>query len=672
MEIKSLNQLTPFQKQHIQPEPKNLKVKSVKKSTEQQMIDFVNVNQIGQQSILFQKNLSTIQQKINSKEYIILHSTNTLKLLLHKVRNAFLFLTTEETGKDEVVYAFHEHILSKYQVDIILLEFTYRINDVFQLLGIWPIDLIEQHNQLLFVLTTRALSNPSQYSIETLIDYNHFIQNKILNLNHGLLKQFNLSDILFNGSLIYLNDNVHKHVYLLAFRAMQIKNSYLYEDFPNSIDNPLYPWLWVAQTKTRAKGQSNWLNNENYIGLVLLESKNDTFSICSDLIKLRKNYNDLNNFLQVQAAGPEDPRLYRKDDGKLHMLFNTALLRFVSETKGGKVFPKQFISMIEINIESHLKTLKNSMKRNNFTSIDMWIKKDESLCEGSELWSLQNTSIKNFAYSNIQNNNFYLDSFVDYLTYYKPIGGNKCAETALPLACFPKTYQYNTLMTFFSNELISLPHSVHIALTTPEIQFDRKFFIGVAHVRIHIEDLYANLDKLNKPFQKYVSLLISRSQNKQVPLHNIMYLMLIYTRKQCGSISSVSLPFYPLKSSYEYNPQTNKLDSLLNYQDTLFTDIVFPCGITQTEDPEKIIITYGEGDCLLNFIKINPYHFLYPVENNVLSFNNKKLQISYEHLSVFEFNSSQIEQEKDTYRKIDSISQTIESEMKAKEPISQN
>ena len=406
----------------------------------------------------------------------------------------------------------------------------------------------------------------------------------ILNLNETL-DDLDKTTIKFNGSLLWI-PSLNK--FICAFRAIKKPFSKFIEDIPN------YPYMWIDQ--------KFWYNNLNYIGILLL---NSDFSIVENTFrKYLHTFKELDliefESKGISYSGPEDPRLYFKSDGQPYMLYNTIIPEKLVEN-----CKKQCVGMYEIKIKPgyFLRKCKTEELYDTSRKVVCLNVLDKLSFENKGKVHFKNLSPSNEINRDID---YLIDNFNNYKLVYKQEKNEEnhiCNfEENMKLNNINNIVLPENMKQIFHKELID---NIHSSLTTPEIRLekDKEEFLGVAHIRIDYLYLVKNLEKLSESLKEFVLILNNRIKNN-FKQHTDFYFMLIYLRNIQGNIISYSQPFIP---------QSN------NIRNNVLYNVVFPCGLTRKDD--DIIISYGEGDCLFNILRLKKSY----IKNN-LNFNKLKLQ----------------------------------------------
>jgi hypothetical protein len=365
---------------------------------------------------------------------------------------------------------------------------------------------------------------------------------RIINLS-SIINNVDDNVLTYNGSSIMLKNNLM----ILAYRATQKPN----------VNMPSYPYQQM--------NGSFWYNVCNYIGIVLLDVSKTPFRVLTvskyvHTIYKGKTNQQLYNLLSKKypedsfsslLAGPEDPRLYIKNDGSIYMNYNQALLN----PEGG--CKSICVSMFEIKIDLNiLKSVSGGIYPEKGKKL-ICKKVNDGSGKLKKLFDTTNqVTIKNWSYSP----GYFIDSYKDNAFLYKLINFND------PTKCNKEKYDY-TMMSFIQSNW-------GVALTTPTVEY-KGILYGVAHIRIKWSDIIKNLNDCKKDIQNIIK--------KNDIHHSDFYFMSIY--KIDKNVWSMSPPIL-----ITGNTQNNLYYSY---------NVNFPCGV---DINNKIInVTFGLGDCILMY-----------------------------------------------------------------------
>ena len=394
----------------------------------------------------------------------------------------------------------------------------------------------------------------------------------IVNLS-SVINSIDENVITYNGSTLAIKNSPF---ILVVYRATQKPSV---TDVQKK-DLPPYPYQQI--------NGSLWYNVCNYIGIVVLDTSSQPYKIVTVSKYLHTIYPGKtnqqlydylikayprDNFISL-LAGPEDPRLYYKNDSeKIYMNYNQS---FINPLGGCKAL---CVSMFEVEIDLDVLKAYSGKIYPEIHKKLICEQVDNGSGNVRELFDTTNqVTIKNWSYSP----GFFIDSYKDDSFLYNLIQYND------PTKCVKSTYN-STMSPFIQNDW-------GVALTTPTVLY-KKCLYGVAHIRIKWANIINNLSKCDPDIKAIIK--------KNDVHHNEFYFMSIY--KIDNKTWSMAKPMLATgkvnEKYYSYN-------------------VNFPCGFFINNN--NFNITFGLGDCLLMHWK-----------NSTDSIQFLQKQFTYSDLTVF-------------------------------------
>ena len=405
---------------------------------------------------------------------------------------------------------------------------------------------------------------------------------------------YNISEILnkldsnvntYNGAILPIpKTNFH----LCAYRAT-IKPDNLGPPFPyTNLDNL-------------------WFNKDNYIGLVIIDL--DNFVINKFCKYIHNIHEKMSNYEYVQylkkinkknhpelkfnnlLAGPEDPRLYYKND-KIYMNYNNILITPEADCPG------ECLGMFEILININILLSVNVYYPNNDKKLICNKVNNQFLFKEKKTHG--ELTLKNWSYAP----GFFIDSYKDKAFLYE-ISKNVSV-------CKKKPY-IKTLQPFIQDDW-------SIALTTPTVLYNDELY-GVVHIRVPYKNISAS-DQISYKLKQIIY--------KGDVHNNDFYFMSVYKiHNNKWSLTKPILITGNVKEKY-YSYNVN-----------------FPCGFFITKQ-QTFNITFGLGDCLLflyngNINSLNFYNKKFNYNDiKVIEVNNLMLKKEYIHSFICNTNENLI------------------------------
>ena len=384
----------------------------------------------------------------------------------------------------------------------------------------------------------------------------------ILNLSK-VINSIDENVITYNGSLLPIDEKRA----IVAYRATQkpktigVDKKYL----------PEYPYQQLHG--------SLWYNSCNYVGLAILDmskSLPEVLSVSKYVHTIQEGYTnqELYDMLSKEnpgssfkslLAGPEDPRLYYKEeqkegkddmelDRKIYMNYNQSFIHPLGGCKS------MCVSMFEIEIkisEMHNKIYPELGKKLICEKVDDGSGHVKNLFD-----TTNQVTIKNWSYSP----SFFIDSYKDKAFLYQLKQYNDPSE------CVKS--RYSSVMSPFIQD------DWGVALTTPTVKYEENFY-GVAHIRVKWSSISQKLDMCSDGIKNIIK--------KSDVHHNDFYFMSVY--KIENNVWSMTKPF--LATGIATGELTDKYYSY---------NVNFPCGFFISS--KRCNITFGLGDCILMYLKV--------------------------------------------------------------------
>lgn len=315
------------------------------------------------------------------------------------------------------------------------------------------------------------------------------------------------------------------------------------------------------------------------------------------------------NYKRAGFTSAEDPRIYRKADGKIYMYFMSAVSCTVPNCSG--------IWEVEINFD-RINELFTEMENENLffrdiTETVVWyniISEPIQVCKfistpqgDIDIFDTITGNVKIYKnFSPIEDTNSYLDGINGVIESYQTTSINNNQMTCSKTTLIP---------SFDLNSVIQKEWK-H-TLTTPTIKVADNDFLGVTHIRIKWENITDNYNTIEPRLRKIIQ--------KSDVHHNDFYFMSVYYIKNGNWI--FTKPFIITGDTS---------DNYFSY------NICFPCGIkvnSFTSEQINVLLHHGIGDCLLaqSLLRI-PFN----------SLSNKRF--TYRDLKVYTFQDELVSKEK--------------------------